>query len=143
MPPERSPRTGLPIIPKEPPRRSARCAEPPPPELLRGIAQFNVGDYWQCHETLEAIWRVEPDPIRSLYQGILLIGVGYFHLQRGNRRGATAKLAQGLERLAPFRPGCMRVDVEGLARAAAATLAAIHAGADSTAIAAPRIRVVL
>ena len=59
----------LPIIKKEPPRRSARCDDAPPPLLLEGIAQFNAGEYWECHETLETIWRVESDHIRYLYQG--------------------------------------------------------------------------
>ncbi len=124
---ERSPRTGLPIIKKAPPRWSARCADQPPPELLEAIAQFNAGHYWQCHETLEALWRHEVDPIRSLYQGILLIGVGYYHRQGGNLKGAAAKLTQGLERLTPFRPSCMGVDVEGLARAADADVARLRA----------------
>jgi predicted metal-dependent hydrolase len=110
----RSPRTGLPLIPKLPPEPSTRCAEPPPEQLLAGIALFNAGEYWHCHETLEALWRSEPDPIRSLYQGILLIGVGYYHLQRGNHQGARIKFQQGLACLQPFRPTCMGVDVEGL-----------------------------
>ena len=114
----RSPRTGLPLIRKTRPEPSTRCNEPPPPELLTGIAQFNAGDYWHCHETLETLWRSEPNPIRSLYQGILLIGVGYYHLHRHNRRGALVKLQQGLERLQPFRPACMGLDVEGLVLAA-------------------------
>lgn len=138
----RSPRTGLPVISKRPPEPSTRCKEAPPPELLTAIAQFNAGDYWHCHETLEALWRGEPDPIRSLYQGILLVGVGYYHLQRGNRRGALAKLQQGLECLEPFRPTCIGVDVEGLVRAAGGLApklldrAAPDHGAD---MAAPRI----
>jgi uncharacterized protein len=122
----RSPRTGLPLIAKRPPEPSTRCAEAPPPALLAGIAQFNAGQFWHCHETLEALWRGEPDPIRSLYQGILLIGVGYYHLERGNERGAITKLEQGLARLAPFRPGCLGVDVNDLANAVERALAALR-----------------
>lgn len=139
----RSPRTGLPIIKKAPPRRSARCGEPPPPDLLQGIAQFNAGDYWHCHETLEAIWREEADPIRSLYQGVLLAGVGYFHLQRGNVRGARAKFAQSLERLAPFRPACMGVDVEGLAKAVEAVLPGLASSHGDHPLGAEPARIVL
>jgi len=139
---QRSPRTGLPLIKKTPPRRSTRCAGDPPEALLAGIAQFNAGDFWHCHETLEQVWRVEPDPIRSLYQGILLVGVGYYHLQRGSARGAIAKLAQGLHCLEPFRPVCMRVDVEMLVAAAATTLRQLREGttlADLQGQAPPRI----
>jgi uncharacterized protein len=119
--------TPLPIIRKEPPRRSARCGEAPPPGLLAGIAQFNAGAYWECHETLEEIWRVEPDPVRYLYQGILQVGVGFYHLRRGNYRGAVNKLTSGLACLAPSEPVCLGVDVARLRSEAGSVLAAVAA----------------
>ena len=115
----------LPIIRKEPPRRSARCGEAPPPGLLAGIAQFNAGAYWECHETLEELWRVEPDPVRYLYQGILQVGVGFYHLRRGTYRGAVNKLTGGLAYLAPSEPACLGVDVARLRAEAGAVLAAV------------------
>jgi len=142
----RSPRTGLPLIPKSPPERSARCGDPPPAALLAGIDQFNAGDFWHCHETLEGLWRGEPDPIRALYQGILLVGVGYYHRQRGNPRGALAKLRQGVVCLEPFRPVCMGVAVADLTDTAMAAIGALAngtppaAGGDLTP--APKIRLV-
>ena len=117
----------LPIIKKEPPRRSLRCGEAPPPGLLAGIAEFNAGRYWECHETLEEIWRVEPDPVRYLYQGILQVGVGFYHLRRGNYRGAVNKLRSGLAYLAPSAPACLGVDVARLRAEAGAILAALEA----------------
>lgn len=115
MPPlRRSPRTGLPLIPREPPRRSGLCDEPPPAGLRDGIALFNAGAYWECHEALEDLWRVEPDPVRYLYQGILLAGVGLLHARRGNRRGAGSKLRAGYALLEPYAPACMGVDVDAL-----------------------------
>ena len=120
-------RSAPPIIKKEPPRRSARCAAAAPPGLLAGIAQFNAGEYWECHETLEELWRVEPDPIRYLYQGILQVGVGFYHLRRGNYRGAVNKLAGGLAYLAPSEPACLGVDVARLRAEAGAVLTAVEA----------------
>ncbi len=111
-----SSKTGLPIIPKLPPAPSSRCGDAPPPKLRQGIALFNAGDYFACHEVLEELWRGETDPIRSLYQGILLVGVGYLHLERGNKRGALAKFSQGVDRLLPFVPSCQGVDVAALIR---------------------------
>ncbi len=121
-----NPPPALPIIRKEPPRRSARCEDAPPSGLLAGIAQFNAGEYWECHETLEELWRPEPDPIRYLYQGILQVGVGFYHLRRGNWRGATNKLRGGLGYLAPSAPACMGVDVARLRAEAGAVLAALE-----------------
>jgi predicted metal-dependent hydrolase len=93
---------------------SLRCADPPPEGLLRGIEEFNRGEFFEQHETLEAIWIKEPDSVRYLYQGILQIGVGFYHWRRGNWRGAVAKLRQGLEKLESYRPSCMTIDVDRL-----------------------------
>ncbi len=109
-----SPRTGLPLIAKGTPQRSARCDGPAPDGLRAGVDLFNRGEYWDCHETLEDIWRAEPDPVRYLYQGILLAGVGLYHLRRGNRRGALSKLRAAHTILAPYAPLCMGVDVARL-----------------------------
>ncbi len=93
---------------------ASRCGEAPSPGLLRGIEQFNRREYFECHETLELIWRAEPDPIRTLYKGILQVGVGCYHLLRHNYRGATIKLQSGADYLEPFAPRCMGVEVGSL-----------------------------
>ena len=98
------------------------CEEPPPPELLEGIAQFNRGEYFEQHETLELLWRAERRDIRYLYQGILQIGVAFHHLRRLNHHGTVYMLTRGARYLAPFAPACQRVDVAALLRDAAAAL---------------------
>jgi predicted metal-dependent hydrolase len=98
------------------------CEEPPPPELLEGIAQFNRGEYFEQHETLELLWRAERREIRHLYQGILQIGVAFHHLRRLNHHGTVYMLTRGARYLAPFAPACQRVDVAALLRDAAAAL---------------------
>jgi predicted metal-dependent hydrolase len=89
----------------------ARCDQPPPPELLEGVAQFNAGEFFEQHETLELLWRDTRTPDRGLYHGILQIGVGFHHWRQGNFHGATALLDAGIERLRPFAPACKTVDV--------------------------------
>ena len=91
-----------------------RCGEEPSPRLLQGIAEFNRGEFFECHETLEAMWIEETDPLRYLYQGILQIGVGFYHLQRRNHRGAVALLQRGIRLLQPFAKGCLGADVARL-----------------------------
>lgn len=80
------------------------CDQPPPAQLLEGIAQFNRGD------------------LRYLYQGILQIGVAFRHLRRLNHHGTVYMLRRGSRHLAPFAPRCRRVDVQALVDAAAAAL---------------------
>ena len=95
-------------------RPAARCGDAPPAGLLTGVAQFNQRDYFECHETLEAVWNAEPGPIRVLYKGILQVGVGCYHLLRGNYRGAAIKLQSGADYLEPYAPRCMGVEVSQL-----------------------------
>ena len=102
------------------------CLEPPPPQLLEGIAQFNRGEFFEQHETLELLWRAERRDIRYLYQGILQIGVAFHHLRRLNHHGTVYMLTRGPRYLAPFAPRCRRVDVAALLRDAAAALEAIE-----------------
>jgi len=103
------------------------CDEPPPPELLEGIAQFNRGEFFEQHETLELLWRAEPRPVRSLYQGILQIGVAFHHLGRRNYHGVVYMLTRGSMYLEPFAPVCQTVDVRALLNGAAVALRAVEA----------------
>jgi len=98
------------------------CDEAPPPLLVEGIAQFNRGQYFEQHETLETLWRAEPREVRKLYQGILQIGVAFHHLRKCNHHGTVYMLTRGSRYLAPFAPRCQRVDVDALLAAAAAAL---------------------
>ncbi len=98
----------------------ARCDEPAPEALLRGIAEFNAGEFFEQHETLETLWRDTRTPIRGLYHGILQIGVGFHHWRNGNHHGAAVLLHEGIERVRPFAPACHGVDVDALIRDATA-----------------------
>ncbi len=107
-PPKREP-SGA---PDEPAR--ARCSDPPPNALVRGIEEFNAGEFFEQHETLELLWRDTTAPVRSLYHGILQVGVGFHHWRRGNFHGASVLLEEGIDRLRPFTPTCQTVDVAAL-----------------------------
>jgi predicted metal-dependent hydrolase len=94
------------------------CLESPPPDLLKGIEEFNRGDFFECHKTLEGLWMAEAGPLRELYQGILQIGVAFHHLQAGRFRPVVALLRQGRRYLRSFAPTCMGVPVKALLVAA-------------------------
>ena len=85
-----------------------------PDLVLKGIEEFNRGEFFECHEYLEEAWMQEPRTVRFLYQGILQVGVGFYHLKNGNWRGATGLLRNGTIRLKEFEPETMGVDVESL-----------------------------
>ena len=95
-----------------------RCGDPPPPLLVRGVEEFNSREFFECHETLEALWRLEPHPVRYLYQGIIHVAVGFYHLTRRNHHGAITKLRTGAELLEFYTPRCQGVEVAPLLAAA-------------------------
>ncbi|MEN9206773.1 MAG: DUF309 domain-containing protein [Gloeomargarita sp. GMQP_bins_120] len=70
-----------------------------PPTFAQAVSQFNQGDYYACHDTLEALWYDAPEPQRTLYQGLLQMAVAGYHYSHGNYRGATLLLGEGLFRL--------------------------------------------
>jgi predicted metal-dependent hydrolase len=102
------------------------CSEPPPADLRRGIEQFNRGEYFEQHETLELLWRAERRDVRYLYQGILQIGVAFYHLRRLNHHGTIYMLTRGPGYLRPFVPACQGVDVVALLEAAATARAEVE-----------------
>ena len=87
------------------------------PDLVRrGIEEFNRGEFFECHEYLEEAWMEEPGRVRFLYQGILQVGVGFYHQQNGNWRGATGVLRGGIERLREFEPETLGLNVAKLVK---------------------------
>lgn len=83
--------------------------------MLHAFAQFNRGDFWHQHETLELVWRAEKETtIRNFYKGVLQIGVGFHHLRNGNYNGVLKVLGRGINYLKAFAPECYGVDVARL-----------------------------
>jgi predicted metal-dependent hydrolase len=98
------------------------CLASPPPGLLKGVEEFNNGEFYECHDTLEELWMAEPGAVRRLYQGVLQIGVAFYHLGRGRYRPVVTLLERGSGNLQPFAPVCMGLDADGLLSGAARCL---------------------
>ena len=85
-----------------------------PSALGLAVTQFNGGQYWRCHETLEDIWIAEEYPLRLFYHGLIKAAIGFLHLGNHNRTGAIAKLRDAESTLAPFIPEMMGIDIAKL-----------------------------
>ena len=85
-----------------------------PPEWLQGIDEFNTGEYYACHDTLEALWMDSIDPDKKFYQGVLQIAVACYHLHNRNWRGAVTLLGEGIGRLPYYQPVYAGIDVTKL-----------------------------
>jgi uncharacterized protein len=94
------------------------CDESPSGELLRALGEFNRGDWFECHETLEELWTGTGGEIRDFYQGTLQIAVALHHWRNGNFKGAVLLLESGAGYLHRVRSACQRIDVADLAASA-------------------------
>ena len=91
-----------------------QCDESPPGQLLLAIRQFNAGQWYECHETLEDLWIGEEGEVRAFFQGVLQIAVALHHWRNGNYGGAISLLSGGVTLLSPVSGVCMWVDVARL-----------------------------
>ena len=91
-----------------------------PEELLQAIEEFNRGDWFECHETLEELWVGAKGELRDFYQGLLQLAVAQHHWRKGNFKGALILLRGGVELLSRVAPVCQGVDVAALSGAAGA-----------------------
>ena len=102
------------------PKTSERNRLPPLSEpekleaLAKGVREFNSWRFYDCHETLEDVWRAEGPELADFFQGIIKVAAAFHHLLRGNHRGAVNLLGHALTLLAPYRPACLGVDVQRL-----------------------------
>ncbi len=83
-----------------------------PEEFWQAIEQFNHGDFYTCHDTLEAIWIEAATFEKNFYQGILQVAVALYHLGNHNWRGAVILLGEGLNRLHRYQPDYGDIDLD-------------------------------
>jgi predicted metal-dependent hydrolase len=97
------------------------------PRLLKGIDEFNQGLFFECHETLEEIWLEEHGEERRFYQGIIQIAAGYFKWEQGVPAGAIKLWHSGLEKIEPYAPVYLGINVESFVAAVKENLTELKA----------------
>jgi uncharacterized protein len=67
----------------------------------RGVALFNEGHYWECHEALEPLWLNASGLDKDFYAGIILLAAA-LHKARvmNSARGGRRNYAKALRHLA-------------------------------------------
>ncbi len=99
-----SPKTTLPPLTEDAKREA----------LAKAVREFNSWRFYDCHETLEDVWRAESGDLADFYQGIIKVAAGFHHLLRGNHKGTVNLLGHALTLLEPYRPSCLGVNVQRL-----------------------------
>lgn len=97
-----------------------------PQEFWQGVEQFNSGQFYACHDTLEALWIEASEPEKTFYQGILQIAVALYHLENRNWRGAVILLGEGSNRLRRYPSSYGGVDVDELLSQSAVLLTTLQ-----------------
>ena len=103
------------------------CDQPLASLALSGIALFNQGEYYRCHDDLEEAWQQDDTPGRELYRGILQYGIALYQIERGNYRGAVKMLLRVRQWLGPLPDICRGVQVNALRQNIDETAAAVQA----------------
>lgn len=67
--------------------------------LLQGCAEFNSGQYFACHESLEQLWLQLEGQIKRLLQGLIQVAVACYHASHSNFKGASSLLQAGLQKI--------------------------------------------
>lgn len=98
-----------------------------PPGFAEAIEQFNSWRFYDCHETLEDIWREvgaksSDAELANFYQGIIKAAAGYHHLLRENYEGTLKVLGDTARLLSPYRPQTIGLNVDALLEAIKVTL---------------------
>lgn len=89
-------------------------AEELPLSFWQGVSDFQQGQFYECHDTLEALWIEAQEPNKTFFQGILQIAVACYHLGNQNWRGAVILLGEGIRRLSPYQPDYGGIDINHL-----------------------------
>jgi len=87
----------------------------PKEEVLReAVGYFDSERYWECHETLESVWRPAKGEEKSLVQGIILVCAALVHEQRGERDVALGIYRRALPQIAWPERRYHGIDIPGL-----------------------------
>ena len=80
--------------------------------LAKGIAEFNAGLFFECHDTLEEMWGGIRGSSRDFFQGLIQVSVAYYHLENGNAAGAESMMRRALKRFERYPARYCGFDVE-------------------------------
>jgi predicted metal-dependent hydrolase len=109
------------------------------PRLWGAVEQFNGGDWYGCHDGFEALWHETQGPMRPVLQGLLQIAVAELHLERGNRRGATVLMGEGLGRLRRCDDEALGLSLVTVRERAALRFQALQSDGDPGSLPLPRL----
>jgi uncharacterized protein len=86
-----------------------------PPQYLHGLALFNAGEFYECHEVLEELWLQATGNERQLLHALIQAAAALLHHQRGNLKGAISVQQRAHTKLSQLPPIVMQFDTQAFA----------------------------
>jgi uncharacterized protein len=107
-----------------------RDGSDPDDAFERGVALFNRGDFFACHEVWEGLWLRSTGAEKIFYQGLIQTAVAILHAERGNSRGASSTWRKAHAKLAMLPARHQGIAIGGLLDAVAKFLTDASASAE-------------
>jgi hypothetical protein len=85
--------------------------------ILESVALFNAERFWEAHEVLESLWRVEQGDEKRLLQGLILVCAALVHMQKGEGPVALGIARRALPLLVWREPTYHGLDVSRITEA--------------------------
>lgn len=82
--------------------------------IEEAIRLFNTEYFFEAHEVLEDVWRVERGEPRLFLQGLIQVCAAYHHFQNGNLVGAITLLERGADKMRRYPPRYFGLDARTL-----------------------------
>jgi len=70
--------------------------------LAQGLRDYRGGNYFEAHESWEAVWVRCEGPEKALLQGLIQVAAAFHHFQRGTLLGTQLTFQKALRRLDPL-----------------------------------------
>jgi len=95
----------------------------------KGREYFNDERFWECHETLEGVWKKSHNEEKDLVQGIILVAAAFVHYQKNEDEICLSILRRAIEKIGNASGKYHKIDVDVLRNK---VLEIIHSGTIKT-----------
>jgi predicted metal-dependent hydrolase len=77
----------------------------------KGREYFNYERFWECHETLEGVWKKTYEGEKDLVQGIILVAAAFVHYQKNENEICLSILKRAIEKIGNASGKYYKIDV--------------------------------
>ena len=82
--------------------------------IEKGREYFNYERFWECHETLEGVWKKTYEGEKDLVQGIILVAAAFVHSQKNEDDICLSILKRAMEKFGNSSGKYHEIDVNVL-----------------------------